>query len=241
MDVRALIHDPERVHAALLELEDESVITTTGCKIHVPMSFEDSGLAVIGVENHIVGVYAIMVEDQYYGVSTVNAMIPIDPTATERIKIGDTDYYEFTFAPGSTVFKSTQLVKIDTIPYNIYDEIISKAHIPWYLDYVQMGKILDTAYYHGGANVGQNREVTHLLISMIARNPDDRTKYYRTMIETPQDLRTKPIAWIPMRSVQYAATNTLNKLAGSYFSEGVVAALVNPAERTERIEEILRL
>ena len=43
-----------------------------------------------------------------------------------------------------------------------------------------------------------------------------------------------------MRSVIYAATNTLNKIAGSYMETGVVSALVSPSDREERIEILLK-
>jgi hypothetical protein len=124
--------------------------------------------------------------------------------------------------------------------YKIYDEIISKGRVPWYLGYLELGQIFDTAGYHAGANIGKNQEVTELIISMISRSEKDRNKYYRTTIQSLDELMTNRPAFIPLRSVQYAATNTTNKLAGSYFSDALVSALVNPSDRVERIESLLR-
>ena len=61
------------------------------------------------------------------------------------------------------------------------------------------------------------------------------------IIHNREDLKTKKFVTIPLRSVAYAASNTTNKLAGSYFSVGLTSALVNPTERVEKIEAILRV
>lgn len=240
MNPKLLKREPTKVHSYLRELEDGRLVTTKGCKIYIPTRFAERGLASIGIETHIVGIYAIVVEDLYYGVSMVNAMIRIEPTSTMKVVIEEEEYFEFMFEPGSTVMASTQLVKQDTLVYKIYDEIISKGRVPWYLGYLELGKLFDTAKYHAGANIGGNHEVTELIVSMIARDPKDRTKYYRQTVKTLDDLKRTPPAFIPLRSVTYAATNTTNKLAGSYFNDGLVSALVSPADRVERIEEILR-
>lgn len=240
MDIKRLVRDASKVHACLKELPDGRLVAVKECKIYVPSRFAERGLASIGIETHIVGIYAIVVEDIYYGISIVNAMMRIEPTSTIKIMIGDEEYYEFYFRPGSTVTPSVNLVKTDTLVYKIYDEIIAKGRVPWYLGYPELGKLFDTAKYHAGANIGTNHEVTELIISMIARDPKDRHQYYRKTIKSLQDGIDNPPAFIPLRSVTYAATNTLNKLAGSYFNEGVVSALVNPTDRTERIEALLR-
>lgn len=240
MNINDLIRDPKRVHANLRELEDGRLITLTGCRIYTPVRFSERGLTSIGVETHIVGIYAIVVEDKYYGVSMVNAMMRIDPGVRNVVNIDGDDYYEFVFEAGSTVIASVNLVKTDVLTYRIYDEIISKGNVPWYLGYSELAKIFDTAKYHAGANIGGDHEVTELLVSMISRDPVDRTKYYRQSVRTSEDLNKIKPAFIPLKSVTYSATNTTNKLAGSHFSEGVVSALVSPSERTERIEELLR-
>jgi len=235
-----LIRDAQRVHECLQELPDGRVVTSKRVKIHIPARFAERDLAYVGVENFILGIYAIIVEDKFYGVSLVNAMIPIDPSETNRIKIFGVEYFEFVFEPGSTVFKTLELVKTDTLTYKIYDEILSGGRIPWYVGYEELGKLFDTAQYHAGANIGGNQEVTQLIASIVARDPKDRTKYYRTAVQSLGDLRTVQPVYVPLMSVEYSATNTTNKLGGSYFGTGVVSALNDPSDRTERIEDILR-
>lgn len=241
MNPQKLTRDASKVQAYLRELPDGRVVTTKGCKIVIPARFAERGLATIGIETYIVGIYAMTVEDQFYAVSTINAMIRIEPSSTMKIMVEDDEYYEFTFDPGSTVMSSVHLVKTDTLVYRIYDELISKGRVPWYLSYLDMGRLFETAKYHAGANIGQNHEVDELIVSLIARDAKNRHRYYRAAIKSMDELARNPPAFIPLRSVIYGATNTTNKLAGSYFSEGLVSALVSPAERTERIEGLLRL
>jgi hypothetical protein len=169
----------------------------------------------------------------------VNARCRIDPSSTVRVLINGDEYYEFTFDPGATVMASTDLVRVDTLVYNIYNEIFAKGRIPWYLGYRELAKIYDTAKKHAGANIGANQEVTELLVSIIARNPHNRQQYYRQYAKTHEALAELP-AYIPLRSVSFAATNTLNKITGSYARDGLISALVTPTERVERIEELLR-
>lgn len=240
MDPRKLIRSPDKVTACLKQLPDGRVVCTKDLKIYIPTRFAERNLASIGVETHIAGIFAMVVDDLFYGVSLINATMRIEPTSRIKVPIGEDEYFEFFFRAGSTVISTVDLVKVNTLTYRIYDEILSKARVPWYLDYQDLGKLFDTAGYHAGANIGQNHEVIELIVSLIARDVTDRTRYYRQVVKSLDDLHRKPPAYIPLRSVQYAATNTTNKLAGSYFGDGVVSALVSPTVRSERLESLLR-
>lgn len=240
MNIKSLVRDKSKVFSALQELSDGKVVAKQECKIYIPARFTDRGLAELGVDNYITGICAIVV-DNHYAVMNVCAMLKIEPEETLKIKLQGEDYYEFSFAKGSTVISTLDLVKTDTLVYRIYDEIISKGRVPWYMTYDDLGHIFDTAKHHAGANIGENPEVTKLIVSMIARDRNDKSKYYRTVVENADTLKKYPPAFIPLKSVLYAATNTTNKLAGSYFSDGVVSALVDETTgEPSRIESLLR-
>lgn len=240
MDVNRLIRDPAKVQSYLQELDNGSLVALKPVKIYIPARFTERGLAEVGIETTIVGIYAMVVDDTHYAVSLVNAMMRITPSSTLKIKIKGDDYFEFSFDAGQVILPGVNLVKKDVLVYKIYDEIISKGRVPWYLGYDELGRLFDSAKHHAGVNIGNNVEVTELIVSMISRDRKDKTQYYRKTIESLDELKTNPPVFIPLRSVQYAATNTLNKLAGSYFGLGVVSALVSESTRPERIESILR-
>lgn len=240
MDFKKLIRNPDKVIACLEEIADGRLIAKKAIKIYIPSRFAERDLADLGVENNIVGVYAIVVDDTYYGVSMVNAMVRIDPTSVLKVMCDGEEYIEFYFAPGSTVICSLSLVRSDFLVYSIYNEILAKGRIPWYLSYDDLAGIFDTAKYHAGTSVGDNREVTELIISLIARDVKNRHNYYRTVPQALEDVMDIQPAYVGLKSVVYSATNTLNKIAGSYMSDGLVSALVSPTTRVERMENLLR-
>lgn len=238
MDIKKLVRNPKSVLATLHEMGDDSLVTATGCKIYVPSRFAERGLAFLGVETYIIGILAIVVGESY-GIMMVNAMIRIDPAETNRVMVGEDEYLEFVFSPGSVVIPNLKLAKTDTLTYKIYDEIISKARTPWYLTYFDLAKIFDTARFHAGANIGYNKEVTELLISISARDPKNRVRYYRQIIQSESDIITNPPYFASLKDVSLSATNAVHKLGGGYFRNGTVSAINSPSERTERLEEIL--
>lgn len=228
------------VLANLQELPDNSVVTKKGCKIYIPSRYTERELAEVGIETRTVGLYAMTVEDKYYSVCSVNAIMELAPSSTNKIRIGGDEFYEFVFDPGAVVIKNTMLVKDDSVLFKLYNELFSKGNIPWFLNQEDLSNVFATASYHAGANIGQTPEVIDVLVSLIARDPKDRTINYRTVVKSREDMKTNPPTYIALKSVIYASTNTTNKIAGSYFSTGVLGSLVYPAERTEKIEEILR-
>lgn len=240
MDHLSLVRDATKVHEALQEMPDGRVVAIKPCKIYSPVRYAERNLSYVGAEVHILGIYGITVQDKFLGVSLLNTMIRIEPSSTQKIKIDGDEYYEFVFDAGATVFTSVDLVKTDTLVYRIYDEFIAKGYVPWYIGYEELGHLFDSAKEFAGANIGTNPEVTQLIASIIARDSKNLTKYFRTAVNKPQDLQSIKPAFVPLKSVEYSATNTLAKLGGSYFQKGVISALNNPSTRPERIESILR-
>lgn len=237
MDANQFIRDKEKVHAALFEKGD-SLFAKKPIKLYVPTRFEERGLASIGIDTFVCGIIGIVVEDKYYASWVFNAIIQIEPQSTIKVNFGDNEYYEFSFDAGAVICKDLNLIRTDTLVFRIYDEILSKGKVPWYMNYEAMGKLFSTSRKHADTRVGDNREVTELIISMNSRNPKNLHQYYREIIRQPKDLEISPV-FTALKDVDTAATNTLNKLAGSYFEQGVTSALVNPADRQERIESLL--
>ena len=239
MDINSLRRDADAVRKQLLTTEAGTVITTQGCKVYFPQRFTERSLAFIGTESAVCGIFVIVLSTGEYCVSSVNALVPMQPDSVSKVNVQGMDYVEFSFEPGSVLIKTLELVINDVFVYRIYDEFISKGNVPWYMNYDDMASIFDTAEKHGGTKIANNSEVTELIISLIARS-DDRTVYYRSTVKTPEDLKTKPLNWIALMSAAYAATNTLAKLGGSHFTEGAISAMVHPTDRMEKIESLVR-
>lgn len=240
MQISALVRDRAKVLATLVTRSDNSVVTKTGCKICYPARFVERFLAQTGVESMCIGLFPVIVEDKYYSLVNVNAYISLKPSRTEIRPIQGVDYYVLEFEPGSIVFETLELVQVSDVIFRLFDELFSKGKVPWYIGYEDMGSIFDTASTYAGVNVGSNPEVIQLLAAIVSRDKDNRTTYYRQTVNSRSDLVNRPPVYIPLKSVYYAATSTVTKLAGSYFSDGVTSALLTPSDRVEQIEDILR-
>lgn len=238
MDIFHLKRDAEYVKARLHRNESGSIVCSEPCRIQIPESYTAKNLAVIGSEVFIFGFFPIIMGDRY-AVNKTIAMMRIVPNSTEKVVIKDEPYIEFQFEAGDTVIYSTALVVTDTLTYYMYDQFIAKGNIPWFMNYFDIANMFDTADEHAGVNLG-GRAVIELIISSIARDPDDMNRLYRHILARPEDVLTKPPVTVPFRSVIWNTSDTTSKLNGAYYTEGINSALVNPSQTVELIEELLR-
>lgn len=220
--------------------EAGQVITKRPCRIQIPVRFTEIGLGEIGIRTFAYGLFPIIFDTDEYAVINVNAILELRPFKLTATTIDEVDYHEFHFEAGQVLIQTTDLVKRETLLYNVFDEFIFKGKLPWYAQYDDVGKLFDTAEYHAGSKVGQNTEVIEFIASMVTRSKEDRSKYIRTVASTYADTSLDKIDYVALMSVFYSVKSTVNKIAGSYFSDGVVSALVSPSERVEKIESVLR-
>lgn len=241
MDPKNLKRDPKRIHAALKKTSGGQLVTPGGCKAYLPVRYAEQGLATVASEVVVVGILAWVVEDKYMGVSLTNAMMRLSPSSVNTVTVAEEDYYEFVFDAGSTVVQNVELVKDDTLPYRIYNELFAKGRVPWYMTYEDLGRIYESAEKHANIVVGANHAVIEMMAAAVCRDSKNLTRYYRHVVEKEQDLVTNPPAVTKLKDVGLGATNTTAKLLGSYFTEGLTSALVNPSDRKEPIETLLRM
>lgn len=214
-------------------------ITQKGCSVLMPARYRDAGLTKIGAETYVLGMVAYVVGNQY-SVMRIPAMFRTEPGQVNTVTIEEEAYLEFTYEPGDVVIANKDIVQDDALLYEIYDEFFAKGHIPWYFNYYDIGSIFEHAQYYTGVKLGANHAVLEMLAATICRAPDKPTTFYRQVVEKKADVMAKPPFVIKLSSVTYGATNTTAKLIGSYWDEGVTSALVNPSDKVEPIEDLLR-
>lgn len=239
MNIDNLQRNPEKVHAALKEVGN-SLVATKRCKIYIPEHYSGAFLGSIEDEVRMVGIFGIVVEDAYYAASRVCAMMQLDPSSTTVIDINGENYLEFTFEIGDTVIKNLNLVKQSTLSFRIYDELIAKGKVPWYLSYEDMCFLFDTSKDHADASLNVDSAILEMIASSMARSKGSKNIFYRHVVKTAADVGKVDFVYVPLRSVAYGATNTTAKISGAYFQEGMTSALLTPSERNETIEELLR-
>lgn len=234
------IRDAAKVHKAIEKTAEGSFVAKKPLKVYIPARFPQRDLATFEDEITFVGICAIVVDDLYYAASKICAPLRSEPSLVGSLVIDDVEYIEMKFEPGDRVICSEDLVKIDNLLYRIYDEIIAKGRVPWYMSYQEIGALFSTSLKHAGVRVGKTPTVMEIIASAICRNGEDLRQYYRQVVETYDDISANPPTVIPLRNVSYGATNTIAKITGSRFDEGMTSAIVNPGDRVERTERVLR-
>ncbi len=234
------IRDAARVHKALERTDEGSFVALKPLKVYIPARFPQRDLATFEDEITFTGICAIVLDDTYFMASKICAPIRSEPSLVNTTVIDDVEYIEMQYEPGDRVICSENLVMIDNLLYRIYDEIIAKGRVPWYITYAELGGIFQTSLKHAGVRVGKTPTVMEIITAAIARDSNDLRRYYRQVVETYEDITQSPPTIIPLRNVSYGATNTIAKITGSRFDEGMTSAIVNPGERVERTEKILR-
>lgn len=230
--------DPGAILPTLYESGDQ-LRTKTGGKIYVPVRYAERDLAVVGKDTSSIGVFPFVVDDKYVLVS-VASMVSLMPEGTTIVQFDNEDYYEFTISKNGVLIGNLNVVKKDTLTYVMWNEFISKGRIPVGILYDDALKLFRTAKKYAGTNVASNFAVMEMLISRIARNPDDPREPYRLCIKTKKETLTKPPRIVGLRNVSLSSSNTLNKVVGSYMGSAMVAAMVDPSDRSSKIENTLR-
>ena len=236
MDISNLTRDPVSVKKDLVTHKDGTVSAKKDCTITIPLLWEEKDLFLRGDSVLITAICPIIIDDKY-AVLSVMSRIVTDPVTISTVTINDMDYVLLYYDVGDRILARHEVVKDDGLPYKIFDTIIDKGKVPWYLSYEDLGKLFDTSKSYSGLGINVDHAIFEMVASLIARDKNDRSKFYRHAVN--KSLKSEP-TFIPMRSVQYGASNTTAKLIGAYWSEGLTSALVHPSERKELIEDLLR-
>lgn len=240
MDYSNLNRDASKVHADLV-LQGNQYITKSGCKVIIPKRYVEKQLANFVGSTFTLAIFAIVVGEHTYAVSIVDSILRLSPTTVAERTYGDTKYLEFTFEPGAVVIPNTAMVCDNKLPYQIYNEFIAKGRIPWYMSYVDIGRIFDTSKEYANLNLHTNHAIFEMLAAVMGRDPNQRNRYLRQTINSRIEMDTMNPAFVAFRNIQAQATNTTTKLMGSYFRDALASALVNPAVRLEGFEKLLRM
>lgn len=240
MDVSGWKRDPDALHATLKELPNNSLVTTTGCKIYIQESFRSKQLIIFGKRVMIVGFYAMINTDGNYAVSTTPAMMQITPSQTKVVEIKGRNYYEFTFPAGSTVIKELDVVKDNQLLYYLFEEILARGRMAFFYDYVTMGGFFKEMVRYTGTKLVTTASIGEMIVAQIARTEANRRIPLRNAIKNYGDDLKIPYAWIPLRNVIDGSSDTVAKIAGSYTADGLDSAIVNPSDKVQPIERLLR-
>lgn len=238
MDISGLKRDRTAVMKDLKTAGDV-VVTQSGCVIHTPARFVTRGLGDIGANTQAFGFFAIIKDDRY-AVLNASTMIATRPSSISIVDVNGMDYYEYTYDPGATVIANRNTVMQDTVVYYIFNELLAKGYVPWYANIEDLCKIYVTAGRYAGANILDSNVVIEMVVSQIVRQASDKTQLYRTQIKDIRNAPPSQYTTVPLRSPIYGANNTTARFMGARFDDSLMTALVNPSDRIEPIEALLK-
>jgi hypothetical protein len=230
--------DPRYVLSKLIK-KDNKVFTTVPAHIEIPKRFINRDLLEMKDQTYVVGVFALCMGDKY-SVSLIPSMFRTVPLNIMEYKIGDVEYIKLLYAKDTCVIENTEVVRKDTLSYSIFDELLMAGKIPWYVEYEDVCKLLDGMVKYADSKVGINLFANEIIAAFVARTKDNMAVYYRTKaVSKDHDQRVK-YDYNGIDDVFYSANNTFSKMAGNYYRNGVISALVQPEKTIGDIEKGIR-
>lgn len=236
MRFNQLQRDPDTIKGILKEMDDGSIVVTDKCHLYVPLYWESHGLVEIAEQISLVGIYAL-VYGKKYALSIVSTIFNTNPSSVSQIETEDGAFYEFEYEPGDILVANKKVVKNDKLLYTVFEQMIYTGKTPAFMNYKDLGRLFDTDKSHGGVQLTATPTTMHLVLAQNARNPEDKTQYFR-QVTNGKDF--DKVSFINLESSFFAGTNTTTKMIGSYFDDNINSALNRPAEKSEDIEEHLR-
>ena len=221
-----------KVIKSILYEKDNKIYTKEKLMIEFPKWYEDKELLSLGDQTYLYGVFAL-IKDNFYSVSTIPTLIQVSPTIITEIKKGEEIYTQFIFGENKVVIENTQVVKQELLSYNMFSQFFLNAKIPWYIGYDDLVKIMDNLPEYAKSQLGDNWIANELVVSFITRYKENKAIFHRQKVEEDYD-------FVDLNNVYYSAISTLNKLAGNYFSESLVSALVQKEREPTKLEMVVR-
>ena len=217
----------------VLKQVGDQIFTTEDCTIRIPYNYLKYKMAEIGDKIFILTVAVVIVGDRY-GVLNGCCKVQISPASTKQLVENGVEYLEFTFNAGDVVCPTTLFVIDSDLIADMYKYFITNGRIPWFLDQEDAGRLFTYHRTYGGLNIAPNNIPFETVVSFIFRDPDNKFTYYRHT-----DMKKIP-AVITFSSVLFNASSATAKLLGSNLADGFLAAIANPSESSNEIENILR-
>lgn len=240
MDVSQLKRDKSKILAATKIVkvgDDRSLIANGNVKVYLPKHWTEGNLGSIDDKFNTLAMICFVVDDKYYSSLEALAKISLNTYDVSTVRIEDIEYYELSYQKGETIADSLLLVQDKNIVYEVFNEIIAKGKMPFYIGYVSALTLFDTSPLHAGYNTGTDIAIESLMSANRARDPKTPSKLYRYTLENQQDLFTKVPSMLPLTSVS-GATNTSTRIMGSRMKEGILESIIDPSTTIESGEKI---
>lgn len=221
-----------------LKITKNITVTTDDLLVMFPTRYINKGLCFMGDIIKVVGIYAIA--DLYNNYSVVNTPIfhYLLPNNITDIEINDVKYKLLSFDKNNVFMPDNKLIVDDSFIYNIFEELFLNGNIPWYLNYNDLSNVFEESKRFSGSNIGNDNMAFEILTAIVSRSPENKKIYFRQILDKVNP--NSNVEFVGLNNLYYSFDNTGAKILGSYFGDGIVAALVDPEKKTSTTAEILR-
>ncbi len=234
LNISGLKRKPEVIAKHFKAVGDATVVTSN-LRIIFPERYVARGLAVMGSHVRLLSVYAVLDDDNNYGIVNIPIFINITPTNISEIDIEGKLHVVCHFEKDNIFTTNNTLVIEDDFLYDLFDEFMIQGNIPWYIEYDDIANILHESEKYVARDIGSNPVAMEILASIISKSPEDSKLYYRQSKKV--NVRPK---YLGLSKSYVYGDSTISKVVGNYYSVGVTSAILNKETETTDIEEILR-
>lgn len=213
---------------------EQMIFTGDKCSIYIPKRYEDNGVATFGDIVTTMGLFDIDVGGCSCGL-TIPCMIKLKPSEIHRVTIKNAQYIQGIFYKGDVFLLNTSLIEDSTLLYKMFTWFLSLGDMPPFVTYDKSAVLFDTPSKLAGVSFDINHSIMEMVFAHLYRDRDDLAKQYRYTD------KTKPPKLINLRNVSYAPDSATGRLIGSYFQDGINAAMLDEGEgEVTDIERLMR-
>ena len=227
-----MIRDPKFI-ASHVSVKDDAVYTDTLTAIEFPKWYADRGMFASSEVTFVYGIFAIVIGDKY-SLSRIPTVLNTSPVSIVEVERDDQVYTQLLYGKGSKMLDSTKAIMHSYMAYDFFDTYFMQAKVPWFMGKDDLAFILDNTVKYAGTSLGSIEANNELLTSFITRSSKDKTVFYRN----------NPVgqpSYVDLMDVRYSSLTTTNKLAGNYFNESLVSALVQKESKPTTLENHVRV
>jgi len=236
LKLEGLKHNPSVIKDSLKQTGNV-IKTTKPLKVIFPERYTTRSLAFMGSVVRLIGYFAIVNEKNEYGVMLVPAFYELAPFNVASVEIDGDVNTVLEFEANSVFITNTNIVKTNSMYYNVFDEFFVKGKIPWFLSYEMSSDIFLESKKYSGNSIGKNPITYELLTAITSRNLKDKNVQIRHTIKDKKDTSRTVVG---LNNIYYSFDNTASKLFGGYYGQGVTAAIVNKETETTAVADVLR-
>ena len=200
--------------------------------IEFPKWYQDKQLFDIADNTYLYGVFSIVCGEKY-SVSIIPTVLVTSPILITEVERNGEPYFQLRYGKDDKIIENEKVIQHSFLSYNFFDAYYMQGKVPWFITYEDMCYILDNMVQYGASNLGINHVSNEVVTKFVTRLKNDKRLFYRT----------KPDAeytYVDLMDVRYSTLSTISKLAGNYFDEAVVSALVQQEKSPNKLENLVR-